>query len=524
MASTEIRSGGSELGVAFRSILFDEGAPSEHGHVVEPDFFRDLNLDQVVSSVLAGRADYELESLFYQPLRRVHEIHYRHEVVRDLQCDPVRARVREFAQRTGHMRDCLAMVKKLHYPRQRQRWLLDAIREYCGAVSAFADSLAGLELGSRALEQLRDYTHDYVRSERFASLESDTRERESDLAAVSYTVHIRGRRIRVARYEGDADMGENVERTFAKFNEGALTDHRARLGEQPDMNHIEAQILDLVAKLHPDVFAELEAYCDSHRDYLDATIERVDRELQFYLAYLEHIAPMAERGLAFSLPAVSETSKEVRASQTFDLALAGKLRASGGAVVCNDLYLTGPERVLVVSGPNNGGKTTFARTFGQLHYLASLGLPVAGSDVAVLLPDRVFTHFEREEDIQTLRGKFEDELFRIHAILERATGDSVLIMNESFGSTALDDALLVGTEVMRAIIELDALCVFVTFVDELASLGESTVSMMSTVDPADPAVRTYKVVRKPADGLAYAAAIADKYGLSYVSLSSRLAR
>ena len=95
-------------------------------------------------------------------------------------------------------------------------------------------------------------------------------------------------------------------------------------------------------------------------------------------------------------------------------------------------------------------------------------------------------------------------------------------MNESFGSTTLRDAIVVGTEVMKHIIALDALCVFVTFVDELASLGDSTVSMMSTVVPDDPAVRTFKVIRKPADGLAYAAALADKYGLTTASLRRRI--
>jgi DNA mismatch repair ATPase MutS len=288
------------------------------------------------------------------------------------------------------------------------------------------------------------------------------------------------------------------------------------------MNHVEAAILDRVAWIHPEVFSLLEGYYSRYRTFLNPAIARFDREVQFYLGWIEYTQRLGNAGLSFCLPVVSDRSKEVFAREAFDLALAENASRESVQIVTNDFSLSGQERIIVVSGPNQGGKTTFARMFGQLHFLASIGCPVPARKAKLFLGDQLFTHFEKEEDVESLTGKLEDELLRIHRILESATSDSILIMNESFLSTTVSDALVLSKRIMRRILSLDMLCLSVTFLDELASLSPTTVSMVSTVDPTDPVRRTFKIVRRRADGLAYAMAIAERYGLTHEAVRARV--
>lgn len=511
----------------FHSILSPHPAVSRDGRApVDPDVLHDLNLDQVVDAVVAGREAYDLKPFFHRPAHDVATVRYRHEVLHDLENTDVARAVSEFAAAMRTMRTNLEQSGKLRYRYQKETWFRDAVEVYCTATGSFADQLARLELTSAGLRAFRDHLANYVRSTAFAQLTAETKDVRERLGMVRYCVHVKGGRVTVSHDHDEADYSAKVLQTFAKFQQGEVAEHLVKLRDQVEMNHVEEQILGLVARLYPDVFGTLDDYCQRHRDYLDPTISAFDREVQFYLAYLSQLRRFTAAGLPVCYPEVTPTATTVAARRGYDIALAGKLVGDGNgeSVVCNDFTLEVPERVLVVTGPNQGGKTTFARMVGQLHYLASLGLPVPAEHARLSLPDRIFTHFEREESIQTLRGKLDDELVRIHDVLARATAESVVITNESFSSTTLHDALFLGTQVLRQLLDRGSIAVYVTFVDELASLDVGTVSMVATVDPADPAVRTFRVVRKPADGLAYAAAIAAKYGLTYESLSRRVTR
>jgi DNA mismatch repair protein MutS len=509
--------------MTFESILFKDARPADEvDSAGEPEFFGDLNLDQIVDSIVRGRDEYNLKPFFYVALADVDSIGYRHQIMRDLERNELAAVIYTFAAQMRAMRVELAAATRLYYRWQKQRYFLDGVQTYCATIVAFAHDLEMTAPHASGLVAFLDYLKAYVQGREFLALKEEEARIRLALSQVRYSMLVKGSSVTVRRYVDELDYSEDVEKTFEKFKQGNVKSHSTDMRDFPEMNHVEAKVLDFVARLHPEVFTPLDEFCRNHGDFIDSVIERFDREIQFYAAYLEHMARLRKTGLSFCYPGVSGESKDICSVDGFDLALAEKLRRDNAHVVCNDFFLMGDERIMVVTGPNQGGKTTFARTFGQLHYLAAIGWPVPGREARLYLFDQIFTHFERQEDMKNLRGKLHDDLFRIHRILGHASARSIIIMNEIFSSTSLKDALYLSQKVMRRVIGLDALCVYVTFIEELSSLSVQTVSMLSEVEPDAVATRTFKVVRRPADGRSYALSLAGQYRLRYEQLKERI--
>ena len=509
--------------MTFHSILFEGTTDSNKRETDQaPDFFIDLNFDQVIDAITASKEEYNLKPFFYTSLHDIDAIHYRHGILRDLENPLLFEHITLFAKQMGVTREHLAQAAKLYHRYQKDSWFLDAVENYCDTINRLLHDLSLVDLQSPGFLAFRGYLTHYTHSDRFTSLLAETKKLKTDLSTVKYCILIKRDGFKIRKYDAEIDYSANIEETFEKFKQGAVKSYAAQFSSWPAMNSVEAKVLDFVALLYPEIFSRLDSYCANNHDYLDPQIGRFDREIQFYVSYLEYIERFRRAGLKFTYPHVSDKCKAIYDYEGFDLALADKLIREQGSVVCNDFYLKDKERMFVVSGPNQGGKTTFARTFGQLHYLAGIGCLVPGREARLFLFDRLFTHFEKEENITNLRGKLEDDLVRIHEILNHITSQSIVIMNESFTSTTLRDAIFLSKKTLDKIIQLDLLSVCVTFLDELASLSEKTVSMVSTVVPENPALRTFKVVRKPADGLSYAISIAEKYRLTYDCLKQRI--
>ena len=264
----------------------------------------------------------------------------------------------------------------------------------------------------------------------------------------------------------------------------------------------------------------------------------LEQEIGFYLGASSLFESLTAAGMPVCRPEIRprhDRSLRLEGLYNVELVLSGKYPSPVDAIVANDIDMDADGRIVVLTGPNQGGKTTYARAVGTAQVLAQAGLYVPARSAALSPCDVVATHFPNEEGGSLEGGRLAEEAARLAQLFTTASDQSLILLNESLASTSPSESLYLAEDVVRGLRYLGARAIYATHLHELGArvdqvnaqvAGRSdVVSMAAQVDTGhdiEGARRTFRILPGPPVGLSYARDIAERYEISFARLQARI--
>ncbi len=200
-------------------------------------------------------------------------------------------------------------------------------------------------------------------------------------------------------------------------------------------------------------------------DHVDSFFKMLRIELAFYIACLnlyEHLARMGEP-ISFPLPSVANERRH-SFQGLYDVCLALTM---GKEVVGNDVDADNKDLV-IITGANQGGKSTFLRAIGLAQLMMECGMFVPAESFSANVCDGLFSHYKREEDVTMKSGKLDEELRRMSDIVDHVRPNSMVLFNESFAATNEREGSEIARQIVSALVEKRIKVFFVTHLYEFS--------------------------------------------------------
>lgn len=229
-------------------------------------------------------------------------------------------------------------------------------------------------------------------------------------------------------------------------------------------------------------------------DHIDSFFSVLRLELAFYMGCLnlaEHLNQL-EEPIGFPDPAPAD-ERRLTFTGLYDPTLALTMNSK---VVGNDLNADQQELILI-TGANQGGKSTFLRSLGLAQLMMQAGMFVPGNSFSANLCERLFTHYKREEDTSMTSGKLDEELSRMSAIIDEIKPNALILLNESFAATNEREGSEIARQIVNAMLENQIKVIYVTHLFELAHsyyLKKSDRIKFLRAERKEDGERTFKVI------------------------------
>jgi len=217
-------------------------------------------------------------------------------------------------------------------------------------------------------------------------------------------------------------------------------------------------------------------------------------ELGFYVGCLNLRDRLAGKGEPICFPEPFAAGKVILSGRgLYDLCLSLSVEER---VVGNDV--TADDKLLVmITGANRGGKSTFLRGIGLAQLMMQCGMFVPAESFRANVCDGIFTHYKREEDSSMKSGKLDEELSRMSSIVDNMTPNSIVLLNESFASTNEREGSEIARQIVRALLETGIKVIYVTHLFDLAQgfyLAKMDAALFLRAERLADGRRTFRLV------------------------------
>jgi len=445
----------------------DSSTDGKKGYAFPRDMVKDLNLE-IIFKTMAMTDD-----LIYEKSRRVvllplttpEEILYRHEVLRDLR------------SQNGMLEDLYACAVRQskalrEYKAAMQSNRSKSARKYSGMFESLNYLLQGqddlLKIRALLLQKKDSWKSEGIRNllDRLSvlpleSIKERLREANSLITGceAGYTFQFGGGLkmeqavLNYLRPIGDVKKNglENFYLTFLKRN-AILLGMDVTL--QEDINHLTEETLGQIITIFQPYLQKMmtffEHYCE---------------EISFYMGVVQFLRRMEELYITMKLPEPKPVgSNDTSFEQLYELSMAvyAQKKPVGNSVTLEN------NRMTLITGANQGGKSTFLRSYGIAQVLMQCGMPVPASKFSAPIYTQIFTHFTRSEDEQLSNGRLSEELQRMSNMINRTVPNSLFLLNESFASTTEKEGSKIAEGIINAFYEKKITTMMVTHLYQLA--------------------------------------------------------
>jgi DNA mismatch repair ATPase MutS len=199
-------------------------------------------------------------------------------------------------------------------------------------------------------------------------------------------------------------------------------------------------------------------------DHMSGYFTMLRGELGFYVSCLNLHGQLVARDLPVTFPEPSSLGTTNLTTADLRDACLG-LRT--GHVIGNDVNADGV-RLMIITGANSGGKSTFLRSLGLAQLMMQCGMFVTAAAFRASARRGIFTHFIREEDPDLVSGRLDEELARMSTIADQIEPGCLALFNESFAATNEQEGSEIGRQVVTALLEAGITVAFVTHHFDLA--------------------------------------------------------